>query len=1376
VNPDAKPNELFTPGPTLDDPPTGDIEREAVASLRGYAYQVVVATLAWLDLDDHGRLYLEVAEDYAMVAEQSLNAVQVKDTAGSGTITLNTQAVKDAIAAFIELVKNNKGRNVHLRYFTTSPIGAELKVSERPGGEPGLKYWRKAAAGASVGPLRAKLTGGNFGTDVADFVRERTDEELRQDLLQKIHWDADQEDLAGVTRELEERLVVLGRDKFGLAAQEARRLKDLLIYHVLESSIIKDRAKRVLTRAELYTAFDAATQVVVPRQAANAMAQLGPMLAAALTGGQGGGSFAPADISWITRGDELPTPRGVISRPHLVSTIETVMARYGQAILVGASGLGKSLAAREVARKRSGGFASIDLRGFEPSEATGRLNQTLGRIGTIDFECLIFDDFNAMEDAAARVSFARCGQALWRRDRTAIVTTYRRPSQRALTELGLPGEAVIEVPYLTAAEADEIVRVANGDAEKWGKIAYAVGAQGHPQLTHAFAMGMAARGWPKAEMHDVIIRGFASDDTDAERDAARRALRAVLSDDARTLLYRLSLVFGRFDRNLAIVMGQLSPPTAKSGELLDELIGPWIETVGTNAFRVSPLALNAGHGMLNASEQTDIHEAVAVQKLANRRIDASDANSILTHALLGKSGPSLLVLAFAVLTAEEKVTEALQEQFFVLRILRTDHPIFEDNPVISVMLRLAQLKLLASKGDGEGISDCVQALLREAGEIKDASLGPLTDVMALSSVLNIASIASWVLNWIDLLQRLKEGVEANSMFQEYKKNMEKAATEEGMTCYGATFSIGSHALKTVQRLEEVLLDLDGLSPADRSVWLESFDRKPSDYGVLVNAPWTEEHRRKQLNAADAVERYRRMSSVALEWGKQPLALQCITASVVMLDEYMDDENAAHEAINQAIRAVGENELLLRARAKLFWRHRKYSEAVDVFRTIAEIVALDSPVDRAFALREAAMSAANIGEWQLAAKWFGDAKRAADQAHTDDMHVMSMGLRADATVACLRYGNVKAALEGMVQCLSDLQSIDPDSSLKARYCHHVIRHAVLWMDTQIDGRETLIDRVPVEMLSGACSNPEPPAAIVERPLGSLDLAWYMLAEAEISSGIDVGVDRTLPSKLQGGPILFMEVDKRNRRITRDVITSDANHFAMDLGPYLAGVEYFRLHGKSLRETSNAIVPAHGQVPALSAAQLMDPNVVGVAVDAVLAFGLAAALKARAEPMGHLQASLSGTFGPEFPGKAVVDKWLGTDTQLAPLDQTIVQQVTQLRSQMHLTPRQGWELALRAFEKIRQSLFRKALLPMLGTWLRGQWRRIIETERFRLSRPMLTVPTIETILKNEANDEAFIASLLLAGADAVGSPLASAYEQQLRSIAKREAQDTARASGG
>jgi len=36
----------FTPGPTANTLPAGDVERQAVASLRGYAYQVAAAALA----------------------------------------------------------------------------------------------------------------------------------------------------------------------------------------------------------------------------------------------------------------------------------------------------------------------------------------------------------------------------------------------------------------------------------------------------------------------------------------------------------------------------------------------------------------------------------------------------------------------------------------------------------------------------------------------------------------------------------------------------------------------------------------------------------------------------------------------------------------------------------------------------------------------------------------------------------------------------------------------------------------------------------------------------------------------------------------------------------------------------------------------------------------------------------------------------------------------------------------------------------------------------------------------------------------------------------------------------------------------------------
>ena len=552
----------FTPGAlVIDTPPIGDVEREAVASLRGYAYQVAAGALAWLDVDENGRIYLEVAEDFATVAQQSLDATQVKDTAGSGSVTLNTEAVRDAVDTFVRLTASNKDRRVQLRYLTTAPIGTELKSLDRPAGVAGLIYWRQAAAGADVGPLRALLASDRFSVDVQTFLNARDDETLRRDLLHRIHWDCGQADLAGITQEIQERLVVLGRDRFNLPAAEARRLANVLIYHVLKKSVLKHASERVLTRAELYGVIDASTRVSVTRQAAGSMLDFGAAIATVMAGGQSlDAAFSAVDTRWLIPSADLTTPRGVIARHILASQIEQAFAKYGCVILVGGSGLGKSLVAREVSGKKPGDFVTLDLRDADSEETAERLGLTLGRIGALTFDCLILDDFNQIEDGRARTAFVRCMQALQRRDRSAIVTAYRRPSQKTLTELGLAIEAVIEVPYLTEDEAREIVRASGGDPDLWGPIAFAAGAQGHPQLVHAFVMGIAARGWSRFEFREIVIRGFSSDDTDAERDAARRSMVEALPEEARNLLYRLSLVVGRFDRPLVLKMAELPPP------------------------------------------------------------------------------------------------------------------------------------------------------------------------------------------------------------------------------------------------------------------------------------------------------------------------------------------------------------------------------------------------------------------------------------------------------------------------------------------------------------------------------------------------------------------------------------------------------------------------------------------------------------------------------------------------------------------------------------------------------------------------------------------------------------------------------------------------
>jgi hypothetical protein len=1048
-------------------------------------------------------------------------------------------------------------------------------------------------------------------------------------------------------------------------------------------------------------------------------------------------------------------------RESLASKIGHALVKYGRVILVGGSGLGKSLIAREVAGKRPLGFVMVDLRDVDASAVSQRLGLTLARIGALSFDCLIFDDFNHLEDGQARTAFVRCLQALQRRDRLAIVTAYRRPSQKTLTELGLNAEAVIEIPYLTEEETIGVVRAAAGDPEQWGGIAFAAGAQGHPQLVHAFVLGMAARGWPLSEIREVVIRGFASDDIDAEREAVRRSIATVLSEAARDLLYRLSLVIGRFDRALALKIAEVPPSIQRAGELLDSLIGPWVEVVGKDAFRVSPLAANTGRGMLTSETQQAVHAAIAIKMVAKRLISAADADRILMHGLLGKEAQSLFFLAYAVLTAESMAIELLREHSFLLPILSTDQPIFAVNRTVSIMLRLAQFTLLAVKQDANETAACVKALLREAGEEPDIG-GNLEATVALTSILNTIGIASSVPNWVELLQRFRVNVEANPLLQGLKEATERASTEVGRTFYGMLFSIGIGHLQSVKRLEEILTDLDHLTEAERLLWLESFESHPGDYSLLVNPPWTAEQLRNELNPVDAAERYKRLALLGQKWNCRALAIQCHVARAVMFDEYMDDEAGALAALDEAVAAVGEDVEISRARARIYWRHGKYHDAVTIMRGIADVVGRDSPIERAYAMRQAAISAAKAGDWAQAEAWFGEAEKAAASSGINDMHTMAVGLEADRAVALLQTGNIEAALQTMASCLMRLAEINPDESLRTAYCHRVVRHTVLWMESEIDKRETLIDGKLIEMLPGICSNPEPPASITDLPLGPLDLAWYMLAGAEISSGRDVGIVKLLRSRLKDGPILFMEVELRNRWLTMAVFNSDSAAFASHVLNYLAAMEYLRGRDQAYRDTFSALAPPRGEIQPLSPGDLTQPIVEGVAADAIVAFGMAAALRGTSDLTIELQKYLAETVGENYPGKAIVDKWRGIEVPLAPLDKAATEAIALIRADMHLEPRKSWKVGLRLFEKIRQSNFRKALAPLLANWLREQWKRIIANETFRLSRPMQTMPAIEATLAENKKSEAFIASLLLTSAEAVGSPLAAEYEKLLKEI--------------
>jgi hypothetical protein len=117
----------FSAGPRLTDVPGGDPATRAVASLRGYAYQLYVSGLAWLNVRADQYLYLEVAKDYAIVAADALRAIEVKDTPFA-SITINSEDVRDTLDHFVDLVERNPKRRVDLRFLCT---GSCRRAQER---------------------------------------------------------------------------------------------------------------------------------------------------------------------------------------------------------------------------------------------------------------------------------------------------------------------------------------------------------------------------------------------------------------------------------------------------------------------------------------------------------------------------------------------------------------------------------------------------------------------------------------------------------------------------------------------------------------------------------------------------------------------------------------------------------------------------------------------------------------------------------------------------------------------------------------------------------------------------------------------------------------------------------------------------------------------------------------------------------------------------------------------------------------------------------------------------------------------------------------------------------------------------------------------
>ena len=777
-----------------------------------------------------------------------------------------------------------------------------------------------------------------------------------------------------------------------------------------------------------------------------------------------------------------------------------------------------------------------------------------------------------------------------------------------------------------------------------------------------------------------------------------------------------------------------------------------------NRYRPSPLIRGIGPKMLPIDHQRGVHDKIATELASRNPIDAGEIDAILLHGLSGASQRSLVKLSAAINFAGDETRHTIAKHLVVFPALRTSKPIYPEHLPTAIMLRLAQLRLVTATDKRPRVSDVVRALLSEIDTLPDSPMRLQFESAALSAALNNLGISGDLSNWVSLLSRFRRYV---------RTGHEEVFTHDPQIPPTAVlFSAGIAGLDSVKKLEAIFDALSRLDDDERHEFLTPIDPSVQDYHILVHHPWTAQSRQPGFDAAEAIDSYVNMAIQADSWGLRTLSVQCRVAVAMILDEHVGDTERALDVVEDAARTFGPDALLVRAFAKLHRRIGHGTEALAYFRDAVSQVSTFGSVDAVYTVRDAAVCAAECGEWDTARTWFLHAQAASDPLHGIGRGAISVGLRADAAVASFQAGDLQDAVTLMKDALLSLPEFEPDSNLQAVHCHRVIRHAILWLEAKVEGRDIKIDGKPIAMLPGACSNPEPVPEIEQLPLGHIDFAWYMLAEIELANGLDAGVREVVEQFGTQGYIPFSEHMFRTHVLGVTITAQDPSGFSMYFLHYLASATYCVANRSAISRSFSVLDPERVAIPVLPHKGPYNPATELSARHAVLAYGVRSLLDGGIGAIDQLRDALRQELGESHLGRSLFDRLDAASTDGKDLDSELTSILGRFFAAEHPPPGLIFRSGIRLLAWIAESHFKSILIPHLKPWLMAHWARILQTQRFLLRSPATTIPPIVEVLRSGVKGERFAAQLTLVAEVAVGGRLDATLRQNLERLAHGE----------
>lgn len=1328
-----------------------DSARDATDSIRGYVYQAYQSVLAWMRLKEDEILVLEGAEDFDVRLGNHVEATQVKDL--SGNITLRSPSVVEAINNFWGHGQNNPDYEVSLRFLSTADAGIERG---RPFGDAsGIGYWRDAAAGrAKLKPLRDFLLGLGLTKELAQFVGEASDEALRSKLIQRIDWDLGAAPTDALRAAIEDKLKFHG-SKQRINTHHSRGVLPHLLKHVAD--LLSTKGAKQLTYVSFLDCFDAATMEMVPRSEMELLRGGGGALQQ-LMGALEGISLAQLTMGPRVLGLGLPLVEGVIQRSGVVEMAHRVANEHRIVFLHGSSGVGKTNLAALVAHNIGGNWAWAGFRGFPREHIREILSRAAFEMNALQLSpLLVLDDL----DVNLCSSFERELMSLIFSVKNAggvvLITSLAPPPAQLLPKLWLDERSEFQVPYFDEAEVAEMVRNHGLNEDQliavWARTIWLT-TSGHPQLVHARVRNLAARGWPVPSMDDIVR----PDDVErVRREARQRLVNEFPSEGARNLAYRLSLVIGAFSRETALAIGSAPPPVPLPGEVFDSLVGPWIERIGQNKFKISPLLSGAANSVLPNDEVLKVHEIIASTIINRRGLDQHEIGMALSHAIIAKFEFAIMHLSMAIVMVERTNMGHLSEAMTWLPAVAREPGahILPDNPSVELLFRLAQYKIATSMQRESDCLELIENMKLLINAIPHRELRLNSEWLTYSAVLNTidvhipsATVVNMLSRVIDLADEIDESGEMFASFEAAAAELPRIGENKPAQIL---MSYQAVRIRGLDDLIEMVDCLEALPEPKREFLLKVCDSDNDFASLLISRAWWKDSSGESFNIEGALQKLAYCDEKFTSWNRGELSSACLVAMSVISDEYGHDTERSLSIIYGALLRFPNDVGIINQKAKILFHAKRYRECLEVCDSIRDREDLPA-VERAFMFRSSGISAAAEGDWTRAAD---DFRLGAQNAQKSGVQKpMFAGLLADAAMANWSAGDFATSLRLLAESLTALAEIPFNEELQNRHVHATVRHCVAWTHFQARGEPTDLFCPP----PGTCSNQSPHEGMKDFPVKDLGTTWQLLSGTERALNLSIGIaERALPQVEKGGALI---ISLNNRSVAFEQFCQ--NGCVDDLIPALQGLFESIECTKAVQRgevdgwSPESIPPLPDDYWAYQEGNVAHFLLVGALKAAVTApqaslpiTRWSSDLAQRGGLTGRIS-KLLNVFDGEPPGEELYEQ--------------AAFQLMQIWKEEAPAPYDLWIACFRLLNAVATEATFAG--PPLDVLVLTKWRFAVTNQRFAFAAPSLTCPAIEQLCANPSiKGLSRVAAILEAAAPGLRIPLAKESWDMLRIIREK-----------